>query len=303
MGPQSARRVVLDPRFRIPYYAYILEGLLEEGFEIRWEKLDCPRGDGLAMHAGGRRIWVDANDEATSEPAPFEWADIVGRANCTEEDATHEKIRLIGPVFGVRLWALPAGYLRACRLIMSGATPRSTISGVRFQGKTRLPIDRYVPSASASGYVFHRSRNWTGKHAATNGPRERFIDALASTGLEQDASIADERIPLGEYLERTKRSSLVFNCPAVHGCLGWKLGEYLALGKAIISTDLGRALPEPFTHGENIHFVDDDVDAMKEAILQIRDDAEYRSRLERGARDWFDRLLTPRAVVRRLVEP
>ena len=45
--------------------------------------------------------------------------------------------------------------------------------------------------------------------------------------------------------ERTARSAVVFNCPAVHGCLGWKLGEYLTLRKAIISTDLGRRLPAP----------------------------------------------------------
>ena len=43
-----------------------------------------------------------------------------------------------------------------------------------------------------------------------------------------------------EYMDKTKQSMLAFSTPAVHDCFGWILGEYLALGKAIISTPILR---------------------------------------------------------------
>ena len=58
-----------------------------------------------------------------------------------------------------------------------------------------------------------------------------------------------------EYLSNTKRSLVVFNTPAVQSCFGWKLGEYLALGKAIISTPLTNTLPSPLVHRKHIHIV------------------------------------------------
>jgi hypothetical protein len=302
----AARRSVtvsVDPRFRLAYHNYFLQGFADAGIGVRFRRLDRPPGLGAAMEIDGRRIWTDTADMARIELEPYDWCDILGKVNCTPEDAAeHRKIRLLGPVFGVRQWELPFGYLRWPQLVCRGAEPRATLAGLRFQGHTRLSIEAYRPAPSESGYVFHRSRPWAGKHAGANSPRERFIDAVARSGLAHEASLTDERISLAEYLDRTRRSSSVFNCPAVHGCLGWKLGEYLALGKAIISTPLTRALPEPLVHGTHVHFVSDDTEAMLVAIRQIDRDDDYRRHLERGARDWYERNLAPAALVRRLLD-
>jgi glycosyltransferase involved in cell wall biosynthesis len=93
----------------------------------------------------------------------------------------------------------------------------------------------------------------------------------------------------------------VFNTPAVHGCHGWKLGEYLALGKAIISTDLSNLLPEPLVHGQDIHFSSPDVDDLRAAIELLKDDVPYRQRLERSARTYWERHLSPAAVMSRIL--
>jgi glycosyltransferase involved in cell wall biosynthesis len=104
------------------------------------------------------------------------------------------------------------------------------------------------------------------------------------------------------YLPRVQRSMVAFNTPAVHGCHGWKLGEYLALGKAIVTTPLLRALPAPLVHGEHAHIVDGSVESLCEAITLLREDRGYRMRLERGARAYFDQYLAPRRVIERLIE-
>lgn len=63
----------------------------------------------------------------------------------------------------------------------------------------------------------------------------------------------------------------------------------MALGKAIVSLPLVNDLPEPLVHGENIHFVENNVKAIKEAILKIKNDDDYRAKLEKGAREYWEK--------------
>jgi glycosyltransferase involved in cell wall biosynthesis len=293
--------VLVDPRLDIPYASSVLVGLAGAGFELRFRRLGSPAARGMAMIHRDRRIWVDADDMASIDEASYEWSDVFGKVNAHPLDLeSHPKVRVLGPLFGVTAWPLPGGYLRLRHFVRPLPGARAALAGIRFQGITRLPLANYVPQPSDPQYVFHRSRAWTGRHAAANGPRERFIDALGSSGTVGDVGLVEDRIALSDYLSRTARSALVFNCPAVHGCLGWKLGEYLALGKAILSTPIDRALPAPLVHGEHLHVVDDDVDVMREAISLLTTDHEYRRHLELGARSWFDAHLTPARVVARL---
>jgi hypothetical protein len=47
--------------------------------------------------------------------------------------------------------------------------------------------------------------------------------------------------------------------------------------------------------------VEDDVDAMREAIGRITGDDDYRRRLETGARGWYEANMAPLRVGRRLL--
>ena len=85
------------------------------------------------------------------------------------------------------------------------------------------------------------------------------------------------------------------------GCLGWKLGEYLALGKAIISTPIQRQLPADLEHGTHIHVVDGSEDSIRDAIQRITCDGAYRLRLEVNSRAYFDRYVNPQSAIERLV--
>ena len=101
-------------------------------------------------------------------------------------------------------------------------------------------------------------------------------------------------------MEKTKRSVLVFNTPAFWDCHGWKLGEYLAMGKCIVSTELSNDLPFPLEHGKNIHFVENDKDEIKEAIKYIIRHPDYRIKLENGARLYWEQYGTPEASLKLL---
>ena len=113
--------------------------------------------------------------------------------------------------------------------------------------------------------------------------------------------IYQERIPLSQYIEKTKRSVVVFNTPAVGMCLGWKLAEYLMMGKAIISTPIGNVMPGEFTAG--VHYVlSKDEKDISESIMLLNSNDEVRQKYEINARNYFDEYLAPNKVILGIIE-
>lgn len=181
--------------------------------------------------------------------------------------------------------------------------------------KNRLPLSAYTTDVqSEDSYIFFLSTLWYSDEynkndETVNLARARFIRACRSIGSltfegglvgEKTLSNKDfhdlaiqERIPFPIWLEKTKRSTLVFNTPAFWGCHGWKLGEYLALGKCIISTPLINDLPHPLVHGLNVHFVENTEHSMVKAIEYILSHPDYRHALEAGARSYWEEFGTP----------
>ena len=307
-----ARDLLVDPRLRVPYYTYVLRGFLDSGIatHVRFKRLDAPLGpvgsDGAAMILASPtrrlRFFVSTGDHNDINEAMLDWADAYGKVNLAFDEPPRSNLIPVGPVFGITLWPLPAGYAEAFQMALAGAPLMQRVREIRFQAIARLPFERYTARPSEPSYVFHASRPWSGKHQGTNDARERFLRACRGLGIDVDGGILDERLSLGSYLDRLQRSAIAFNCPAVHHCHGWKLGEYLALGKAIVSTPLSRQLPAPLVHGEHVHFVDDREEAIADGVASVLADASYRAHLEAGARRWFDEHLAPVRVVDRLVD-
>lgn len=331
-----ASTVVVDERSDLAYGAFYLEGLRQlfgghriefgfDGFTSEYEDDHpfafrvLPDGDGPEL-----RVFVSASDWPTLDAGALAWADVYGKVNVADESAS-DAVVPIGPSFPVRLSrktipALPrtrpsvrdvvggarraAGHLRRGRLATHGI------------GRDRLPIEAYRAGRSEPGYVFFTAWAWQ-KHAEVNEPRGRFVQAArAAQGVRFEGGFvprSHDDVPnvrgltgpgpftLAEFLDRTARSVVAFQCPAVHGCMGWKCGEFLALGKAIISTGVPQRLPAPLRHGEEIWYVDDDVDALRGAIERIAGDDALRTHLEQGARAYYDRWLAPAVVVDRLL--
>lgn len=183
--------------------------------------------------------------------------------------------------------------------------------------RNRLPISVYSDNVdTVDNYVFFLStlwynNEWNNNDQGVNLRRAYFIrackainicrfeggllgDKYSSNQLFEDV-VTFQRVSFPEWIEKTKQSSLVFNTPAFWDCHGWKLGEYLALGKCIISTPLSNDLPHPLEHGVNIHYVDASESSMKNAIEYILSHPEYRHKLERGAREYWEKYGDPRA--------
>ena len=313
--------VVAHERFRPGYSGYFLQGLEDLADSVSFADLGLTAEQArrvLAAEVDGRRFAFDG-DDLTWQADWFGDFVAVGQANIDGSSLDRFPTIPLGPTFNITPRDPRSAVGRRYRLLTRprGAKERvKAMLGKNSYYRHRATIDAYHPADADPGYLFFTAWAWA-KHPEVNPPRARFIQAARTIpGIRFEGGFAYRRRenPVSDdlgagrvyshasYLDRLSRSVVAFNNPAVHGCLGWKLGEYLALGKAIVSLPLGdRVLPAPLVHGEQIHFVEDDVEAMREAVCTIASDAAYRRHLERGARSWFDDHLTPERVVSRVI--
>ncbi len=188
--------------------------------------------------------------------------------------------------------------------------------------KNRLPLSAYNNDIVSEGnYMFFLSTlwyndEWNKNDEGVNLRRANFVRAcksipnctfeggLLGSKYSSNEKYADVLTSRGavfpDWIKKTKRSALVFNTPAFWDCHGWKLGEYLALGKCIISTALSNDLPHPLEHGVNIHFVENSEESMREVVEYVLTHPDYRQSLEKGAREYWDTYGTPKASLKLL---
>ena len=117
-------------------------------------------------------------------------------------------------------------------------------------------------------YIFYLNYPWR-NHESVTSMRKKIIQVLKKINDEGrivfEGGFSKRRFGFHEglkeysakktynhskYLYALKDSMVVINTPAVHDCLGWKLGEYLALNKVILSLPIDRVLPGDFQAGE-----------------------------------------------------
>lgn len=282
------------------------------------------------------KCFIDFHDGASIEESFYEWCDVYAKINPFDGDFdTHTKLLAIGPSFGIRLSSLVHTMSLAFKNIVIKSNDKKYNPKLMFRDylypyiRRKYLRDYEKPVAVRKNYVFHASTLWYSEteDRMTNPCRVAFIRACREAGLiveggmfllgdEVIASfpkyatykeiykdvIFTERLPMRLYVKGTKESVVVFNTPTVSDCHGWKLAEYLCMGKAIISMPLTRALPgEGLVHGESIHFVNSP-DEIKEAVCKIVQDDAYRQKLEAGAKAYYQKYLAPEVVVQRIID-
>ncbi len=316
------------PRFDAFYYSFYLLGLFRHFGKYHKSSFTLqdfppfPSNIFAISTSDNKRVIIDANDTPSINSFGAEWCSIYGKINYYNEiipERFKSKIVPIGPSFAVRLWSLlPTFYYALQNTITSRNIfdrNRDFYANYFRQYAYRQKESNYQRSKSSDNYIFSLSSLWK-KESETNKLRALFINSCKSLpNINFEGGFAprhhndilgfenltiSKRYKIDEYLEKTKHSFVVFNTPAVLGCLGWKLGEFLALGKAIISTPLKREMPAPLIHGKDIHFVDGTGGSMLKAITLIHENRNYKEELELNARKYYENYLSPEKVIEKL---
>jgi hypothetical protein len=326
--------IQIYPAFNARYYSPYLEGLraMAGQSKLRFTARSFPAfgTDCLAIRIGRpeRNIYIHSNDMPELDPRGLAWCDVFGKVNLDPSLIPAEaaaKVLAIGPMFAMRVWGPGGAEVRALANFARSrhAIPsfQQHLANYRGQYRSRFAEGAYRPTSPQPGYVFFNAALWE-REPEANALRARFIDAARSvSGVTFEGGLSPRNSARGakefrapafehyicrrysarEYLEKTRQSVVVLNNPAYRDCHSWRLAEYLALGKAIISTPIVRALPAPLVHGTHIHYVDGSADALRHAIATLCADHEYRHVLEENARAYYEAYLAPSSVVRRVL--
>lgn len=267
-----------------------------------------------------KKIIIDSTDKTDIELDLLEWCDVYGKINYNQNNIPSlnaEKIKPIGPNFGIKIWNL---LYTSYNMLFNFVRFRKVISNKReffatyWRQYNRFYLKDYKPLKSSNNEVFFMNSIWK-EEKETNTNRALFIRtckefkeiifeggfAARANGdnLGYDSLVYSQTIPLKNYLKKIKNSMVVFNTPAVLSCHGWKLGEFLALGKAIISTDHYNILPAELKNNEHLVYAND-AEEIRQALQKIISDAEFKNRLELKSREYFDEYLAPHSVIEKL---
>lgn len=273
---------------------------------------------------------VDFCDPPDINQEAYNWCDVYAKINFDnhQNDAEMSKLIIIPPSFGIRIWNLQQTFYYCWRNFL--ATPRSLPTTINkffkdyYQQYKREPIESYLVHFKIKQikkpFIFMIGTLWkdTDNAKITNQKRKNFIEACKKIDncefegglyfISKDAEyekykdiIFSKPYSIKEYIRKTKLSDIVFNTPAVHNCHGWKLAEFLAMGKPIISTTLSYELHTPLCHGKNIHIIDNESE-IQSSIENILRNQEYKQLLGENAAKYFLEYMTPSSVITQVFE-
>lgn len=310
------------------YDGYYIQGIKEhyKGFEFNTSKFPKFSEDTFAIIIEGdnysRKIIIDSIDSSQINVMAFEWCDVYGKVNYNSDSFpahNQEKIVAIGPSFGIKIWNL---FETLYHLTFNFIRFKNAIGNKRgfaanyWRQYKRLRLKNYNLSQSSTNQVFFLNSIWK-KESETNNNRALFIETCKSNeninfeggfvsrsngdNLGFDHLVYSEIIPLQTYIEKVKNSAFVFNTPAVLSCHGWKLAEFLALGKAIISTSHHNQLPADLLHEKHLLYAENQ-EEINLAIEKLTTDISLKKNLELASRNYFETYLAPQKVIKRLLE-
>jgi hypothetical protein len=315
---KDSARIKLFAPFDPAYAGYWVEGLRHVGtIELHPLPTRLPPST-IAFEIGGRKFVIDAWDKNIVNEHWLQWSDVYGKVNLPL-DTNIDKVVPLGPWTITKAWGIGSmawTFMQSASWGKGKRRPhRADARGFLLQYK-RMPSNKLVPTRASPTYIFSLHRHWPSE-PEVNEPRALFMREARSSAkvtfeggfcpCDRDdpmtgySDLRRRRLSHRKWMQLTRRSAAVFNSQGVYGCLDVKLGDYLALGKAIISMPVPFQLPSSLEHGTHIHVIDGSEESMKEAIERIVSDPAYRLHLEANARAYFDKFSSPRAVIQYLV--
>lgn len=333
-------KITIDPRNKMLFSSYYIEALqtlfgssalryslapfseLDRSADFSFDHYMCFV---ISGSGGVKRYVVDFHDSTAISVEAYRWCDVYAKINISFDTKMEDwpKLVSIPPGFGIRqhgvVGTLAVGMKNLIRMRFRAINGLYCQLYDTYAQTLRRPLNMYEKSIRPlDGYIFHASTLWPHDNCMqlTNPYRATFIRTCQSLpGIQFEGGLVsthgnipaeyvdvttDKRYTLDEYFNKTMHSMFVFNTPAVHQCHGWKLGEYFAMGKAIVSTPISNRLPFPFEDGKHLLVVHSE-EELVDAVNRLSEDKELRYKLEASSRNIYEQYSSPAAVMRRVV--
>lgn len=301
-------------------------------YDLVENQIDYNKGFCFIINKNSRafKVYIDFDDSDTISIKHYEWADIYAKINLKKSDLDlFKKSMAIGPSFGINIldFNLLTKIVPALFFKKSKVPIKYYFRDYIYLLFRRRRYHEYLNSYSDKDYIFSISTLWYDDLTAmtTNRFRGEFLKKCKKIfpkfegGFfyiknksvikqfptyknylnEYKGLIFTKRISPKEYIDKTKKSCLVFNTPSVSGCHGWKLGEYFAMGKAIVTTKINHLMPEKLSNEQLIQI--DNLEELEDQLILLRENNDVRARLEKQSFIYFQKFLSPAAVINSII--
>ena len=287
----------------------------------------------FAVKEGGNvsRFVVDFWDKTIVDEYAYNWCDCYGKINVAREVVKEkDKLFVIPPGFGVRIWNKPetlyyclTNFFRCKRNPIIKFSRHYEDYHDQFERPTIQDYEKHAGKAVGSNggkpYVYLIGRLWPHKNCleTTNPLRLKFIKACKKLNVDFEGGlfakpshpeyqnykevVFTQKVDVNTYVQKTAKSTIVFNTPAVHDCHGWKLGEYLAMGKAIVSTKLSNYFPLEKGEKRPLHTVLS-TDKLEDDVELVLGDTDYQADLRNRAKAYYQNNARPVKVIENLIK-
>lgn len=122
--------------------------------------------------------------------------------------------------------------------------------------------------------------------AATNGIEKFYPDLIVSHDITSRLS----------YLNLVKRSKICITSNGLHDSIGWKFGEYVALGKVILTENLVYDIPYDFIEGKN-YLTYLNVNDCVDKVNLLLSNSQLRQYIKKNNIKYYDNFLSPDNLV------
>lgn len=104
-----------------------------------------------------------------------------------------------------------------------------------------------------------------------------------------------------KYLQELRKFPICISTTGLHGSIGWKMGEYVAFSKAILSEPLNNIVPGDFSHGNNYLEFRTPEQCVENAVNLFKN-RELRERLMGNNHHYYLNFLKPDILVSRTLK-
>lgn len=161
--------------------------------------------------------------------------------------------------------------------------------------------------------IIFYTRLWDGEDAINNTRIEiirrlkkefgdRFIGGIRDSELAHriapDIIVSKRQTERGRYLKLVHDSDVCIGTTGLHGSIGWKTAEYVAMGKAIVCEELQYEVPGDFLPGRN-YIVFSNVEECVTAVEKLVNDSEYLYQMKLNNLWYYHQYLVPDRMIKR----
>lgn len=303
------------PNYYSSYFVLGLSRLAHLRFSPRPEFAHLNNKPFLVIEVNGKVIVIENDDPVGVDQKSYEACDLYFATNKikSREDYNWPKTRPLYPHYTIALWA---DYLR-----IFGLQGARTIGLKEFVRQAYILYQRpefeNLPFKVKEGnYVFFSGNIWK-KESWANEIRASYIAACQNHPLIEfeggmvprtdgdrcglPLEVMNRKYTPREFAKKSSQSLIGFNNPAVLDAVSWRLAEYLNYGCFIISFPFKIQVPLEPVHGQAIHYVQEAAE-FSDLITYAMTHEDYRKKLARGAKDYFEMYCLPEKQAKMILE-